>query len=749
LDLGASEHSDLAEDPAKELVAELTAHAVEDGAPAHAAAEIRRRGAAGETPIGLYRLSEVLAPAGAAVPPQRLPAGEPGEVVDVVHRYPCAVLDAPNPAQVAENLAAVLADGKRVLVSGSDAEALAAVRAALPESLQGVCLDVPPPLSDTELRELRSLLVTATASRRLRLHQVLPHPNLVPSADQVAALCRSAGGRGYPPRDGVDMLPELLGGMPAERLAALLETARRCQSTLRAMDPAGDARWGRALLERVLFGSDREPFDTLLRRTTDVVLAADKLRDAGDQMAVVGTLPPGSVEQLRSYVSYLDSGGRARVYFRSPQQRAVQPVLRHLRLDGVPLKDSTVLHQALAFVELIESMDEIGELCRRLRVPEPRNVPAVAELNRQLDRVEEAARAAEHLRHEVLFVHHDSPVTVPDLTTTEHVARTIVESGGTGGMNQARDRLIGLANRLERSMPGQDAAPEFGVLISALLAINLPAYLDALDVLAAARRECADQQRQVELLGRLRAAVPRLAELWEQVGPRRFTQGTARFVLLDELLEELPEADTADLVLLLGAGSLGTENLLVAAAAPRLLAVSGGFAAAPLPGPPSAADTVLSTLRRAAVPVIVAAGAEAPAAPAEQVAPPVEKPLAPVAYVEMPAPPAGVTEVPPPPLSDAPDEFSNPPTEAPAGGVDGGDNVGGTSQPFTMPAQREAPAEESDRSSRRAERGSAHRHAEAGSAADTEPAEVETEYVVLPLGIVARAVESAGGRDQN
>ncbi|MDT7586239.1 MAG: hypothetical protein QOE32_3789 [Pseudonocardiales bacterium] len=739
LDLGASEHSDLTEDPAKELVAELTAHAVEDGAPAHAAAEIRRRGAAGETPIGLYRLSEVLAPAGAAVPPQRLPAGEPGEVVDVVHRYPCAVLDAPNPAQVAENLAAVLADGKRVLVSGSDAEALAAVRAALPESLQGVCLDAPPPLSDTELRELRSLLVTATPSRRLRLDQILPHPNLVPGADQVAALCRSAGGRGYPPRDGVDMLPELLGGMPAERLAALLETARRCQSTLRAMDPAGDARWGRVLLERVLFGSDREPFDRLLRRTTDVVLAADKLRDAGDQMAVVGTLPPGSVEQLRSYVTYLDSGGRARVYFRSPQQRAVQPVLRHLRLDGVPLKDSTVLHQALAFVELIESMDEIGELCRRLRVPEPRNVPAVAELNRQLDRVEEAARAAEHLRHEVLFVHHDSPVTVPDLTTTEQVARTIVESGGTGGMNQARDRLIGLANRLERSMPSQDAAPEFGVLISALLSINLPAYLDALDVLAAARREYADQRRQVELLGRLRTAVPRLAELWEQVGPRRFTQGTARFVLLDELLEELPEADTADLVLLLGAGSLGTENLLVAAAAPRLLAVSGGFAAAPLPGPPSAADTVLSTLRRAAVPVIVAAGAEAPAEPAEPaepVAPPVEKPPAPVAYVEMPAPPAGVTEVPPPPLSDAPDEFSNPPTEAPA-----------ASQPFTMPAQREAPVEESDPSIRRAERGSAHRQAE--SAENTEPAEVETEYVVLPLGIVARAVESAGGRDQN
>jgi len=738
LDLGASEQSGLTEDPAEGLVAELTAHAVEDGSPAHAAAEIRRRGAVGEMPIGMYRLSEVLAPVSAAVPAQRVPDGEPGEVVEVVRQYPCAVLDASSPAKVAENLAAVLRDGKRVLVSGVDAEALSAVRDALPAPLHGLCLDSPPPLSDAELRELRSLLVTATPGTRVRLGQALPNPNLVPTADRVAALCRAAGGRGYPPRDGVDLLPELLGGLDSGRLAALMDTARRCMGTLAALDPRGDAEWTGPLLERVLLGSGREKFDSLLRRTTDVVLSADMLRDAGDQMAVVGALPPGAVDQLRAYVNYLDAGGRARLYFRSPQQKAVQPVLRHLRLDGLPLKDSTALHHALAFVELIEAMDTIGAHCRALQIPEPRNVPGVAELNRQLDRVEEAARAAEHLRHEVLFIHPTSPVPVPDLHAVEHVARTIVETGGESAMARARDELTGLADRLWRSMPPSGVAPEFGVLVGALREMSLPAYLDAQAMLAAARREQADQRRQEQLLGRLRAAAPGLAALWEEEGPRRFTQGTARFVPLDELLDGLPAADTADLVLLLGAGSLGAENLLVAAAAPRLVAVSTGFASTP-PAPAGGEDTVLDTLRRAGVPVIVAGGdgaaasPEVPAQPAASAAP-AHAPSAP-AYVEMPAPPPGVSEVPPPPLDLAVDTSND---------MDAGDGAAdGPAPPFTVPAQREAPTQEADPSGR-----VGNRRARASGSVDepTEQPEVETEYVVLPLGIVARPVESADDR---
>jgi hypothetical protein len=615
LDLGASVPPDLAGDPTKDLVADLSERVAEDGAPAHAVKEIRRRSAAGEIPVGLHRLAEVLGepePERAA----RRGAQRPEQVVEVVRRYPCAVLDAADASVVAENLAAVLADGRRLVVTAGRPDLLAAVRDALPGPMRGLCVNGPLPLSDSELRELRTLLVTQTPSRRARLDEALPAPELVPTPARVAELCRAAGGKGYPARDGADLIPELLGQLRPARLAGLLETARRCRDALRGLDNDGTSSWARPLLERVLFGSDRTAFDGLLRKTADLVLAADSLRDVGDQMAVVGELPDGAVDQLRTYVDYLEHGGRARHYFRSAQQRAVAPVLRQLRLDGAPLRDPKVLRQALHFLELISYMEDVTARCRALRVPEPKNVPVAAALNRQLGLIEEAARASEMLRHEVLFIHPDSPVTVPDMVTTESVARAIVESGGSTAMTAAKNELVAVADALAGSAAAGGAVPEVEEVVAALRAMDLPEYEDALARLAAARREQADQVRLVRLLGRLREAAPELARSWAD-GSRRFTQGTARFVQLDDLLDDLPAADTADLVVLLDAQALGREHLLVSAAAPRLLAVATPFGPAPahrLAVP--AGETVLAALRGVEVPSVMVRDA-APAVPTQ------------------------------------------------------------------------------------------------------------------------------------
>jgi hypothetical protein len=619
LDLGAAEKTDPTDDPAEELVGALSARAVKDGALARAAAEIRRRRDAGETPIGLYRLSEVLAALDAEAPAPREPAGGPEAVVDVVRRYPCAVLDVEDAPAVARSLAAVLADGKRVVVSGADTATLIGVRAALPSSLAGLCLDGPLPLSDAELRELRTLLATARPEQRGRLGQVLPDPELLPPPEQVAELCAAAGRHGYPARDGVDLIKDLLGQLDPSRLSDVLDAARRVQTTLAALD-AGDGNppYSRALLERALFGTARPDLDALLRRATDIARSGEELDDVGNHMAVLGTLPRAAVTQLRDYADYLDSGGRSRSYFRSAQQRAVEPVLRKLRLDGAPLKDSRLLRQALSFVELVRAMEELGERCDRLGVPRPADVPAVEELSRQLARVQDAARAAEGLRHEVLFINPRTPVTVPDLAGVERVARAIADSGGEDDVASARRRLVQLADALAGAAPASRAAPEVGDVTRALRAMDLPAYLEALAPLAAARREKADQRRLVELLSRLREGAPNLAETWADVRAGQATPGTVRFVPLDELLSALPEPDQADLVLLLDAGALGAENLLVAAAAPRLLAVStsGSNAAGP-----KGSDTVLATLRAAGVPVVAPGGSgsstdsQAPAPP--------------------------------------------------------------------------------------------------------------------------------------
>ena len=80
-----------------------------------------------------------------------------------------------------------------------------------------------------------------------------------------------------------------------------------------------------------------------------MVASADKLSTAADRMGLIGDMPSDAIPQLRAYADFLDGGGKAREHFRSVQQREVESVLRHLQLDGVPMKDSGLLRQAVAF----------------------------------------------------------------------------------------------------------------------------------------------------------------------------------------------------------------------------------------------------------------------------------------------------------------------------------------------------------------------------------------------------------------
>jgi hypothetical protein len=155
--------------------------------------------------------------------------------------------------------------------------------------------------------------------------------------------------------------------------------------------------------------------------------------------------------------------------------------------------------------------------------------------------------------------------------------------------------------------------------VQALKDTRLPDYLEALRALSAARRERIEQLRLDELLNRLRTVAPGLAEAWQRTGGHTFAPGTVRFQTVHEVLAELPDADTCDVVVLVGADRLDPGYLAVAAAAPRLLVASAG---APVP-PASEASTspdlairmgaegesVSSMLRRAGIPVIAAAGA--------------------------------------------------------------------------------------------------------------------------------------------
>jgi hypothetical protein len=100
----------------------------------------------------------------------------------------------------------------------------------------------------------------------------------------------------------------------------------------------------------------------------------------------------------------------------------------------------------------------------------------------------------------------------------------------------------------------------------------------------------------------LTEAAPRLAAAWagpdDAPGRPAGPFGLVAFVTTERLLAALPPPDSADVVVVHRAGGMGVERLLLAAVAPRLLAVG------PAVGRAEVGSELLDVLRRAAAPVV-------------------------------------------------------------------------------------------------------------------------------------------------
>ncbi|MHA6797197.1 hypothetical protein ACVGVM_27335 [Pseudonocardia bannensis] len=560
--------------------------------------QIQKSIEAGEAPAGLRRLAEALAAVGDGPPPQRRPVDDPASVVAAVRGDNLVVLDEFDPEAVAAAVTALLADGRRVVVTAADRAELIALRDVLPAQIYGHCLDRLPPLSPAEVRQLRRLLATATPARRARSGQQLPAPESLPSVDEIAELChrarRARTGGGGP----ADLIPGLLAGIEAERRDAVTSVARCVDRSLGALRPREDRAWAWSLLSDLVYSRHRAAFERLVEDTAQATMAAERARTS-PPISVVGPLPTGAGEMLRRYLAFLQSGGRSRAYFRSAAQRDVQPALRQIRVGGVVPETIQQVQAAVEHVDLAERLTRIDAACHEVGIPAPRNADELAELADGLTRIGAAARSVGALRHDVLFIHPNSPIAVPDLTAAEQIATAIIDLADHGSPAEAHQRLDRLADDLAGQAPVAATAPEHDSAVIALRERDPAAYAAALDALFAARRDVLDQQSCTALLDRLRQHAPRLADAWaaeSESGASGF--GLAWFVEVDRLLEALPAPDSADVVMVLGAGELGVDRLLLAAVAPRLIAVVGSGAR------PAGGAPLLSVLQRAAALVI-------------------------------------------------------------------------------------------------------------------------------------------------
>ncbi|WP_132975922.1 hypothetical protein [Pseudonocardia dioxanivorans] len=563
---------------------------------------------AGAVPPGLRRLAEALAADAEGMPRPRHPVEDADSVAGALRTNSLVVLDDFDVDAVVGALAALLRDGRRVAVTAADRADLTALRDALTPAIVRCCADALPSLSAAEQRELRRLLATASPERRARRGTQLPPADRFPPVDDVATLVARATGTSAADQG---LLGGLLSGMDAGRRAAVVDVARTVDAALAALGPRVPGEWSWTLLRNLVHNTYAGVFDALLEQVGQA-LAESRHVQAAPPVAVLGGLPPHAPDTLRRYAEFLRAGGRNRSYFRNPAQRDVQPVLRQLRVgDAVP-ETPEQIEVALRHLELADRLRDIDAACRQAGVPAPRSAADLVDLDAALRRVGTAARAVGTLRHDVLFIHPNSPVSVPDLDSAQQVTAAILDYDAHGSADEAARRLEAMVGELARLIPVTRMAPEHTRAVEALRANDVTGYAAALDDLAAARSIAAAENRCAELTERLRRELPRVAEAWEAASAdRQGGFGLAWFVEADRLLENLPEADTVDVVLLLGAAEVGVDRLLLTAVAPRLAAVVA-------PGVrPAEGPTLLSVVQRASA--LVVAGRPEPSAPAARV----------------------------------------------------------------------------------------------------------------------------------
>jgi hypothetical protein len=574
-----------------------------DRATVRARSRVRQAIAAGAVPPGLRRLAEGLAAGRPPVPDAAHPGGrhpdrEPGiaPVVAAMRGTALAVLREDGWPGVAAAVAALLDDGRRVIVTAATPAELAAVRDALPTGSTDRVLDDLPALDPAQLRRLRTLIATATPARRARRDQLLPPAEAFPPVAEVAELCRQIA-RAERAGAGVDLVARLLAGLGHDRRTAVTAVARRVRRALAALRGHADRDWVWRLLNELVFRRQGPTYDRLLDETTQAAAVVERIRERS-RVDIVDALPADALVTLRRYQGFLDSGGRSRSYFRPAAQREVEPVLRRIRVDGTVPETAEQVELVVEHLELAGRLTRIAEQCAELGVPAPRDPAELPGLAVALTAVAGAARSVSALRHEMLFLHRDSPLAVPDVRTAEQVAAAVVDVAEHGSSAQATGRLDRAADELAARVPAARVAPEHQRAVTALRDRDAAAYAAAVDSLAAARREVQDEAGTVALLQKLGERAPRLAAAWGAAGERPVPLGLVALIPVERLLEDLPPSDSADVLVVVGAAGMGAERLLLTAVAPRMVAV-----AAP-GGVPGGGHTLLGVLDHAGAPVV-------------------------------------------------------------------------------------------------------------------------------------------------
>jgi very-short-patch-repair endonuclease len=372
-----------------------------------------------------------------------------------------------------------------------------------------------PPLATEELAELLDLARSSSDERAARLDEQFPQADARPAPDVVTGLAtrveagRDADAARHP------QLAELVrhGRVDLLVLADSLRQVADSAASLRAMPQA----WVVPFIDTVLSG--RESY--LLERAAGFGHHVDAAQTADRFIGLsrIEGLDGHGDDARRAFTDladHLDRGGALKRVFKSDEQKAAEPWLGSVTVDGQPVTTGQQARRVQAHLDVFAQARDVAHLLSPVGVEVPTDGDRSALVGRLLQ-LRSAITTVDQLRQQVAQL---AAVLGPgaarlDLSSVAAVEEVTAEATRLVASHEAREaqlELQRLAAELEASAGTTHPAPEVAMMVRALDEAQAAEYAEAHAALVAGEQQQGAHRRFVALLDRLRTSSPVLAE---------------------------------------------------------------------------------------------------------------------------------------------------------------------------------------------------------------------------------------------
>lgn len=373
------------------------------------------------------------------------------------------------------------------------------------------------PLTAAELHELLGLQAGHTPTHDVRREQTFPSASALPQAGEVRALADRVAQGDTAARSVDDRVRDLLARADTD----LLQLAGLLRETEDVLTRVRDARepWPSRLADTVL--SRRDPY--LWSRAADHGAYVDGAVAADRHLGLtrVEGLDVPTDDARRAFTALADhllAGGTLKKMFKSEAQKAAEPWLLTVRVDGQPVTDAAQARAVQAHLDVYAQARALEQLLAPLEVRVPTDGPRAVLVSQLLAvreglaAVEALVAAVDRLSAALGFTHRAGLASVAEVERLCADGSALI---ATHDASLATAELERLAAAVEATVPEGTPPPEIASLAGALRGAHADAYDAALASLDGGRRLHTEAQRQAALRRRLLDASVGLVRLVE------------------------------------------------------------------------------------------------------------------------------------------------------------------------------------------------------------------------------------------